>query len=137
MPILTDLSVRGAQTADGYEKQCVLAATSAKACILTITAEQRRINVVDTSTINREAERMKCQKYGMALLALLMALVLAMPSAQAHRISRRNPYRTFNLSGLNYGSIRWEQQRQRKSTHVRYHQPSRQQPYRLFWRRSR
>lgn len=31
----------------------------------------------------------------------------------ASAVSPNNPYRTFNLSGINYGSMRWEQAQQR------------------------
>lgn len=30
-------------------------------------------------------------------------------AAEARAVSPRNPYRTFNLGGVNYGSMRWEQ----------------------------
>lgn len=43
-----------------------------------------------------------------------LALCLAF-AAEARAVSPRNPYRTFNLSGLNYGSMQWEKaQRQGK-----------------------
>jgi hypothetical protein len=49
------------------------------------------------------------------LLSLLSLLVfgactaMELPSAQAQVvISRNNPYRSFNLSGINYGSMQWE-----------------------------
>lgn len=47
---------------------------------------------------------------------LLVALVLTtgfvvIGSADAGiKISRNNPYRSFNLSGVNYGSMQWEKQ---------------------------
>jgi|694.fasta_scaffold93759_2 hypothetical protein len=42
--------------------------------------------------------------------ALLPAVALAvfMPAASAQAISPQNPYRSFNLSGINYGSMQWE-----------------------------
>lgn len=48
-------------------------------------------------------------------LALILSVVaLLMPAeAQADVISKNNPYRSFNVSGVNYGSMRWEQQHKR------------------------
>lgn len=43
----------------------------------------------------------------LAILALAAATVLGMASG-ARAISPQNPYRSFNLSGLNYGSMQWE-----------------------------
>jgi hypothetical protein len=40
--------------------------------------------------------------------ALLSALALALLATPALAISPQNPYRTFNLSGINYGSMQWE-----------------------------
>ena len=40
--------------------------------------------------------------------ALLFAVALALLAAPAQAISPQNPYRTFNLSGINYGSMQWE-----------------------------
>ena len=50
-------------------------------------------------------------------LALLAVAVLGAvtPPRLAFAVSPRNPYRSFNLSGVNYGSMRWERtQRQKK-----------------------
>lgn len=48
------------------------------------------------------------------LLALACGITLASTTA-ARAVSPRNPYRSFNLSGLNYGSMQWEKaQRQGK-----------------------
>ncbi len=41
-----------------------------------------------------------------AMAAFAMAVVDA--PAEAAPISANNPYRSFNLSGVNYGSMRWE-----------------------------
>ena len=47
-----------------------------------------------------------------SILALILALAVAV---EARAVSPRNPYRSFNLSGLNYGSMQWERaQRQGK-----------------------
>ncbi len=48
-------------------------------------------------------------------LMFLIAACMALSSAEAMKISRQNPYRTFNLSGRNYGSMRWEQQHRKQS----------------------
>ncbi len=38
---------------------------------------------------------------------------------EAHAVSPRNPYRSFNLSGVNYGSMQWDRdQRQGESVAV-------------------
>jgi hypothetical protein len=40
---------------------------------------------------------------------VVAALFVAdVPSADAAPVSMRNPYRSFNISGVNYGSMRWE-----------------------------
>jgi len=50
------------------------------------------------------------------LFALTCGAALALASAtEARAVSPQNPYRSFNLSGLNYGSMQWEKaQRQGK-----------------------
>lgn len=40
--------------------------------------------------------------------ALLSAVAVAVLATPAQAISPQNPYRTFNLSGINYGSMQWE-----------------------------
>ena len=44
------------------------------------------------------------------LLTLLTVAILSMSAfcRSADAISPRNPYRSFNLGGVNYGSMRWE-----------------------------
>jgi hypothetical protein len=44
----------------------------------------------------------------MFFLTMAAGLLLAVPTT-AEAVSPRNPYRTFNLGGVNYGSMRWEQ----------------------------
>ena len=44
----------------------------------------------------------------MLVLTMAAGLLLAVPTT-AEAVSPRNPYRTFNLGGVNYGSMRWEQ----------------------------
>jgi hypothetical protein len=60
------------------------------------------------------------------LLVCLIAAALALPAAPAFAISPQNPYRSFNLSGINYGSMQWERaQRQGKRVWPYYNTPSR------------
>jgi hypothetical protein len=60
------------------------------------------------------------------LVCLLTAASLAVPAAPAFAISPQNPYRSFNLSGINYGSMQWERaQRQGKRVWPYYNTPSR------------
>lgn len=54
-------------------------------------------------------------------LLLLAAMVLASVAvgpgtAEAFRVSKNNPYRTFNISGRNYGSYQWERRNSQKRT---------------------
>ncbi|MGB8853488.1 MAG: hypothetical protein WCC69_07985 [Pirellulales bacterium] len=59
-------------------------------------------------------------------LVCLIAAVLALPATPAFAISPQNPYRSFNLSGINYGSMQWERaQRQGKRVWPYYNTPSR------------
>lgn len=53
-----------------------------------------------------------------AIKILVVAAILlgSFSTANAVGISRNNPYRTFNISGLNYGSMNWEQQHRGQST---------------------
>jgi hypothetical protein len=47
-------------------------------------------------------------------------------AAEARAVSPRNPYRSFNLSGINYGSMQWERaQQQGKRVWPYYNTPSR------------
>lgn len=49
---------------------------------------------------------------------------LSLGAAPAHAISPQNPYRSFNLSGINYGSMQWERaQRQGRSVWPYFNQP--------------
>ena len=60
-----------------------------------------------------------------SVLAIACGLALAL-TAQARAVSPRNPYRSFNLSGLNYGSMQWEKaQQQGKRVWPYYNTPSR------------
>lgn len=51
----------------------------------------------------------------MSFLCTSVLLVLSAKSAQAAVISRNNPYRSFNVSGVNYGSMQWERKHGRQS----------------------
>lgn len=58
------------------------------------------------------------------ILAVACGLALGV-TAEARAVSPRNPYRSFNLSGLNYGSMQWEKaQRQGKRVWPYYNTPS-------------
>jgi hypothetical protein len=41
---------------------------------------------------------------------LLLSGVGAASDASAQPVSRNNPYRSFNISGINYGSQRWDRE---------------------------
>ena len=57
--------------------------------------------------------------------AVALVAAVAVPTP-AEAVSPRNPYRTFNLSGVNYGSMRWERaQQQGKRVWPYYNTPSR------------
>jgi hypothetical protein len=43
-------------------------------------------------------------------LVLTTGLVVIGSADAGIKISRNNPYRSFNLSGVNYGSMQWEKQ---------------------------
>lgn len=46
-----------------------------------------------------------------------VAAVIGMSaSSDAARISRNNPYRSFNISGINYGSMNWERTHGQRSS---------------------
>jgi hypothetical protein len=60
------------------------------------------------------------------LFACVIAAVIALPAASAFAISPQNPYRSFNLSGINYGSMQWERdQRAGRVVWPYYNVPSR------------
>lgn len=67
----------------------------------------------------------------MRLRHLLLASVLIVAgllafNPQAEAVSPKNPYRSFNLSGVNYGSMQWERaQRQGKRVWPANNTPSR------------
>ena len=56
----------------------------------------------------------------------LLAAALLVPARPAEAVSPRNPYSSFNLSGVNYGAMQWERaQRQGKRVWPYYNTPSR------------
>jgi hypothetical protein len=60
------------------------------------------------------------------LLLPAVALVAAIAATPAAAISPRNPYRSFNLSGINYGSMQWERaQREGRRVWPYYDTPTR------------
>ncbi|MFM8413703.1 MAG: hypothetical protein ACKOCX_03165 [Planctomycetota bacterium] len=60
-----------------------------------------------------------------SILAVACGVALAF-TAEARAVSPRNPYRSFNPSGLNYGSMQWEKaQRQGKRVWPYSNTPSR------------
>ena len=61
----------------------------------------------------------------LTLLCLTVAVLVSMPG-RAEARGPRNPYSSFNLSGINYGSMQWERaQRQGKRVWPYYNTPSR------------
>lgn len=61
----------------------------------------------------------------LAAAVIACALVLAVASP-ARAVSPQNPYRSFNLSGINYGSMQWERaQQQGRRVWPYYNTPSR------------
>lgn len=66
-------------------------------------------------------------------LVLALAIVLCggflRSEAEAAAVSPRNPYRSFNISGINYGSMQWEK------THRHANYPQRRSSGIVFRRR--
>ncbi len=56
------------------------------------------------------------RNYRIALL-LIVTVAFAWPiSAEgANRVSKNNPYRSFNISGINYGAMQWERENGNRS----------------------
>ena len=59
------------------------------------------------------------------LLVCLITAAVALPAAPAFAISPQNPYRSFNLSGINYGSMQWERAQRQGKRVWPYYTPSR------------
>jgi hypothetical protein len=58
---------------------------------------------------------MNFRRLGIAVVLTVTIILAVAPESQA--VSPKNPYRTFNLSGVNYGSMQWERA-QRKGKRV-------------------
>ena len=69
-----------------------------------------------------------------SLLVLAILGVLGVARTEAGPISLMNPYRTYNLSGINYGSEQWEKDHARSQMGTA---PAPQQPNRVVHRRRR
>jgi hypothetical protein len=52
-------------------------------------------------------------------LFVVVAASLVADVADAAPVSRNNPYASFNISGVNYGSMLWEQQHRGSSSNSR------------------
>jgi len=46
------------------------------------------------------------------IVSMIAVAAVAIGSPAAHAVSPQNPYRSFNLSGVNYGSMQWERAQQ-------------------------
>lgn len=57
-------------------------------------------------------------KRACAVFMLVVGALLFAPTKQvdAGPISRNNPYRSFNISGVNYGSMQWEIKHKKSSS---------------------
>ena len=62
------------------------------------------------------------------LLTLITVTILSMSAfcRSADAISPRNPYRSFNLGGVNYGSMRWERTHRQGRSSWPKNKPARQ-----------
>jgi hypothetical protein len=56
-----------------------------------------------------------CSMTRILILSLVLAGACLLNGRTAQAISRNNPYRSFNLSGYNYGSTQWEMRHGRKA----------------------
>ncbi|HYO24876.1 MAG TPA: hypothetical protein VEQ85_07995 [Lacipirellulaceae bacterium] len=56
------------------------------------------------------------RSFVLGIVAAAALAVVAQRGASAAVVSPRNPYRSFNLTGVNYGSLRWEQARRARIT---------------------
>ena len=52
-------------------------------------------------------------RYAIALAAFVA--IAAFSTASEAQISRNNPYRSFNLTGVNYASMQWERNHRRST----------------------
>jgi hypothetical protein len=58
------------------------------------------------------------RKFYVAVIVGLAASFFSAGESSGAAVSPRNPYRSFNISGINYASMQWEKQH-RKSTYHR------------------
>jgi hypothetical protein len=58
------------------------------------------------------------RKFYVAVIVGLVASFFSAGESSGAVVSPRNPYRSFNISGINYASMQWEKQH-RKSTYQR------------------
>lgn len=58
------------------------------------------------------------RKFCVAVIVCLAASFFSASESSGAVVSPRNPYRSFNISGINYASMKWEKQH-RKSTYQR------------------
>lgn len=52
----------------------------------------------------------------LSLIVVGVSMIDVRPVEAAPWLSPNNPYRSFNISGINYGSMRWEQSHRGMST---------------------
>jgi hypothetical protein len=63
------------------------------------------------------------------LLLPAVAVAAALAATPSEAVSPQNPYRSFNLSGINYGSMQWERaQREGRRVWPYYNTPTRTVP---------
>jgi hypothetical protein len=63
------------------------------------------------------------------LLLPIVGLAAALAATPSAAVSQQNPYRSFNLSGINYGSMQWERaQREGRSVWPYFNTPPRPAP---------
>lgn len=60
------------------------------------------------------------RRFFLSALVAGASLLATSGAADAAPVSLNNPYRSFNLTGVNYGSMRWEAQHRGRSTRA-YH----------------
>lgn len=54
-----------------------------------------------------------------SLMLVFVATFAGVRDADAHPISPQNPYKSYNLSGINYGSMEWERTHRQQTAVVR------------------
>ncbi len=57
------------------------------------------------------------RKAFVAAAVLVFLELFTASSSSARVISQRNPYRSYNISGINYGSMQWERTNRSQSTY--------------------